>query len=134
LLEQMGLALLKAGKIDDAEEAFGKLNALYPNKAIAALNAARIDEARARPEKAIAHLDEYFKLAEKKKEDREPSESDKGIAPYQLLELLHAKLNRQGELVSRLETMYTDQPKNAALAFFLGEQFAQSKQWDMAQK
>lgn len=134
LLELMGTALIEAGKVENAREAFEKLNELFPSESRALLNRARIDFASRNAAEALVQLDEYFQLINDRGDDENVSAVEKGLTPYQLLQAVLAKLDRGSELIPRLEKMYESAPENAALTYFLGEQLLQAGKWEPAQK
>lgn len=115
-----GESFLKAGRLEQAAEMFEKA---FPDKASAPLLAyhlARIEMANGRPRSAHDQLEKY--LASK--------QAGAGGAAYELLEEVLDELYEEDEaderLRKRLKELHEDDPANAALGYFLADQYRQA--------
>lgn len=119
----IGESFLLAGRFAPAAAAFQKAHAASPNPGLLSYQLARIDARTGKPEKALQRLQDYF-------ERRLASE---GLAPYRLLAELLKALNRQQELVGRLESLHKADPDNVPLGHFLAEKYLEAGQPDKAE-
>jgi tetratricopeptide (TPR) repeat protein len=125
LYDEFGQVFLAASDPDMALKAFdeaSKYNASRP--AIHSYNLALLFRETKKPEQALSELDKYFAA----------QLQTKGRAAYQLLKDLLGDLKREGELLGRLQELHKKDPQNAALTFFLGDQYLASEKYDEALK
>jgi tetratricopeptide (TPR) repeat protein len=125
----LGESFFQADRLDDAAAMFRKADEAKPNKGILALQLARIEAKRDRPEAALKHLDDCFQA----------KLSDAGTDPYELLaEVLKkqssSQQQAQGELQKRLEEMYKADASNVPLGYYLATVYRQANQFDKAEK
>lgn len=113
LFELMGSVFLEAKQPDDAQKTFELLHKRKADDARHALNTARVELAADKPQPALDALQKYF-------DANKPSDS---VTPYEVLAGALKDLNQSDQLVPRLETLFKSQPKNSALAFYLGEEY-----------
>ncbi len=122
--ELIGNAMIEGKKPDQARRAFEQFDKLKPDAPVLALNLARTELAAGNPQKALDELQKYL-----------DSKSDsKGIVPYELLASILKEQNQSDQIIPRLESLRKDQPENAPLAYFLGEQYRQIGKLDKAQE
>ena len=107
--EQMGKVFLDAKLADLAVTAFdeaGKYNKATPG--IHSFNLAMVYKETDRPQEALEELDKYF----------DAQLQSKGREAYQLLADLLETLDRQSELLPKLEGLHDRDARNKALSFF----------------
>jgi len=110
----IGECFLLGGRPNQAAAAFKKANEALPNKALLSYNLARVDAKVGKPQSALKRLNACFN------EDL----SDQGVGPYRLLAEVLADLDRQEELLERLEKLHREHPDSFPLGYFLAEQYA----------
>lgn len=120
--ELFGRTFLGAGRIEQAQTAFDRVDKAFSNPAVTAWHRAQLAAARGAKETAIQSLDEYFKA-------HAVSHAEE---PYELLEKLLTEAGRGGELLARLEQLHRDDPKNEALQRFLARRYHQAGELDKA--
>ena len=121
--ELFGEAFLMADRFAEAEAAFRKSQALAPNEALLKFNLARIAARRGQAQEALAGLQPYL--------DR--GLTSEGSAPYQLLADVLKKLGKESELLDRLQKLHAADPSNAALSYFLADQYLKAGRTEMAE-
>lgn len=109
----MGDAFLAAKRPDDAAKALAKARAGKTKILLERFDRARLAAARGQSKEALAELEGCLK----------PEIASQGAEPYELLAELLKKLNREGELLSRLEKLRDAQPDNHTLGYFLAGQY-----------
>jgi tetratricopeptide (TPR) repeat protein len=115
-----GEAFLKAGRLDEAQQAFESAQSVDRDKAALAYRLARVELARKEPAKALEELEAYF---EGKSQSQE-------AAPYEFLgEVLKAQ-EKPDDLLPRLVELSKSDEKNPYLAFAIGEQHREKKDWE----
>jgi tetratricopeptide (TPR) repeat protein len=121
--DEIGKAFLDAKLPDLAVRAFDEAaKHREGNPGIHSFNLALVFRETGKPDAALQELQKYF----------DAQQQTKGRAAYQLLKDLLAELNRAADLVPQLETLLEQDPRNAALAYFLADQYADSDQLDKA--
>lgn len=121
--ELFGRAFLEAGRLDQAQAAFERANTLKPDDGLNGWYRAQVAAARGEHEAAIAALDAYFKS----------HRTSHGLAPYQLLERELGKLDKQSQVIERLEALVATDPDNDLLRYFLAERYRTAEQFDKAE-
>lgn len=116
-------SLLSGDALDAAHAAFEKVNELAPSEPLSAFDLARLHARRGEHEKALAKIEQYL--------NAEPTTSS--MAPYEVLAESLKVLDREEELLERLEKLYAQQPDNVPLGYFLAETYAQADQLDQAE-
>jgi len=91
---------------------------------IHSFNLALLFQQTKKPEQALEELDKYFSS----------QLQTKGREPYQLLKDTLKELNREDELLPRLEKLAAADPQNAQLVFFLADEYFQKGKLDEAKK
>ena len=119
----IGECFLKADRTDEAVAAFKESHQVEPNEALLGYNLARVDAQTGKPDKALEKLQPYF----------DQHVHSEGTAPYRLLETVLEDLQKQDELVGRLETLHADDPENVPLAYYLAEKHRKAGQLDKAE-
>jgi len=119
----MGNCFLLAGRLDEAVAAFSESHRLQPNKALLGYNLARVEAEKGHPEQAMQKLKVYF----------DEHSAEEGVAPYRLLARLLKDLDKQDELIERLEKLRADDPENVPLAYSLAEAYANAERLDKAE-
>ncbi len=115
----MGRSFLEAGELNRAEEAFRTAHAVSRDQATWSFHQAQLALRRNQPQKALEHLENYFRL----------KATARGRQPYELLVQVLAKLGREKELLSRLQKLHQADPENVFLALFLGQKLVEAKRW-----
>ncbi|MBI1899838.1 MAG: tetratricopeptide repeat protein [Planctomycetia bacterium] len=117
-----GEAFLKAGRLDEAQQAFESAQSVDRDKAALAYRMAQVELARKEPAKAMEKLQAYF----------ESKSQSQGALPYEFLgEILKAQ-EKADDLLPKLEELFKNDEKNPYLAFCIGEQQRAKKAWDAA--
>lgn len=119
----IGEALILADRPERAAAVFQKSHEADPNEGLLNYNLARVDLAMGKPEAALSKLQAYF--------DEEAA--GQGLAPYQLLREILDKLDREDELLARLEELHAGDPENVPLAYFLAGEYHRQEQFDDAE-
>jgi len=123
-LERIGMSYLHTGQTDKALSAFQKAQALAPNTGLHALRLAQVHLKTEQAAEALADLETYFQHEVKGQNDE----------PYKLLAEVLKALDKEDELLSRLEKLRTRDPGNRPLRLFLAEQYREAKQLDKAEE
>lgn len=121
--ERIGQVLLDGERLDLASKAFelaaksgragaGNL-AFYQAKVLLLSN---------KPDEALTELQKYF----------DAQRQSKGREAYLLLGLILERLNREGELLDKLQQLAEKDPRNSLLQYFLAEQLIAANQLDKA--
>lgn len=119
----MGEAFFAAGQYPKAADAFERSNQAQANKGLLSYNLARIEARTGKPEKALEKLQVYF----------DERQAAAGMAPYRLLAEVLKGINKEGDLLPRLERLRGDDPANVPLGYFLAERYLEAGQADKAQ-
>jgi tetratricopeptide (TPR) repeat protein len=119
----MGQCFLLAGRVQEAQAAMEKSNRVAANPGLYALNLARLDRHNGKLREALAHLQACF----------DAHLASEGIQPYRLLREVLEGLKLGGELLPRLEKLHAADPANVPLAYYLADQYLESKQFDKAE-
>jgi tetratricopeptide (TPR) repeat protein len=119
----MGEAFLLAGQPDRAMAAFEQADRVAPTPGLLAYHSARVDLRAGRPQQAIERLDAYFRA-------KTPVAD---LAPYRLLAEALKALNKENELISRLEKLRESDPTNAPLGYFLAEKYREAGRLEQAE-
>jgi tetratricopeptide (TPR) repeat protein len=122
--ERFGIAYLKADRPKQAIAAFQRADKSSPNKGLFALHQAQVYASSKEPAKALAELEVFFQHQVK----------GQGSEPYELLAKVLKELDKQGELVERLEKALTKDASNAALQYYLADQYRAANQVEKAEK
>lgn len=122
--ERFGVAYLKAKRPQDAIRAFQKADKASPNKGKMALHRATVFADTDKPAEALAELEVYFQHQLK----------SEGNEPFTLLARVLKALDKQDELISRLEKLMAEDGKDPALKLYLADQYRQAGQLDKAEK
>ena len=125
----LGESFFQADRLDEAAAMFRKADEAKPNKGVLALQLARIEAKRDRPDAALKHLEDCF----------QSKLSDAGTDPYDLLaqvlqEQAGSEQQAQSELRKRLEKMYKADPSNVPLGYYLANVYRQAEQFDKAER
>jgi len=118
-----GECFLEAGRLDDAQRAFEKSNALKTDDSLQLYNMARLDSKRVDPAQALDKLERY--IAGKY--------SAQGTGPYHLYAELLGQVGLSDQLLVRLEAFHAADPDNMPLAYFLAQRYVKNKQLDRAE-
>lgn len=121
--EKIGQILIEAKRVEPAAKAF-ELAAKTGRTSAGNLNyyQAKVLLLSGKPEEALAELQKYF----------DAQRQSKGREAYQLLADALEKLNRQDELIGRLQTLAEKDPRNTALQFFLADRYVAVNELDKA--
>ncbi len=111
-----GRSFLLAGRTADAIAAFEKSYQAKPDQPRRAVHLAEAHLRGGEPEKALAKLEKYLRGKQK----------SEGIAAYRLLEEILAALQRQPDLLPRIEALYAEDEENDPLGYFLAEKYLQA--------
>ncbi|HEY2882633.1 MAG TPA: tetratricopeptide repeat protein, partial [Pirellulales bacterium] len=120
--ELLGAVFVEAKQPDAARKAFEEANRAQPDEGALQLNLAAVDLAADKPQAALDKLDAYC----------QSHSTPTSIASYELLGQALKSLRQENDLISRLEKLHAAQPKNMLLAYFLGQQYREGKQFDRA--
>jgi len=123
LYNLFGDAFLQAGRLAEARAAFEKSFKATQDKGVRGFHLARVEARSGKPQEALASLQVYFDLGL----------SSEGMAPYQLLGEILEKLNKSGELISRLEKLRKTDSGNVPLGYFLADRYREKKRFDKAE-
>ena len=121
--ELFGECALEADRLADATAAFEKFNKLAPSKAVLAFNQARVLAKQKKPADALAKLQTYF----------DARDTSRGVGPFEFLADVLKQLDREGELVERLEKLYEKNADNLPLAAYLARQYVLAKKPEKAE-
>jgi len=125
LFDEFGNVFLQAAQPELALKAFDEASKYRPSRpGIHSYNLALLFRDTKKPEQALTELDKYFAA----------QLQIKGRDAYQLLKDLLTDLKREGELLGRLEKMKEADTQNAALAYFLADQYVTAGRFDDALK
>ncbi len=119
---QIGLALLGAGRLDEAARAFEVADQHAPDPGVLAFRQAQIAAKRDQPETALAALATCF----------EDHEASLGTGPYALLAELLEKQGSGETLMKRLEDLRAVDPENLPLRLFIAQRQQTAGQLDTA--
>ncbi len=119
----MGECFLAADRPQEALAVFQKADQVAPDKALRQFNLARVYAKTGKPAEAMAALESSF--AEHL--------SDEGLAPYETLADVLKGLNKQNELLERLEKLRAAEPNNVPLGYYLAAQYQGSGKLDKAE-
>lgn len=122
--EQIGRALLQAGRATDAIRAFEKAEEVAENKGRFSYNLAQVYWQTGEAEKALAELEKYF---------------DQGLGarnpePYDLVKQILDKLGRSDELISYLERFLKKDSGNSVLQLYLAHEYLAAGKFPEAEK
>jgi tetratricopeptide (TPR) repeat protein len=121
--ERIGQAFLDAGRTELAVKAFEEAaEDARGNPGQLAFNLARVYLKDDQPEKALEQLQKYF----------DAQLQSKGREAYELLADILEELEREGELIGRLEKLAENDNRNQTLQFFLAEQYLEANRLDDA--
>ena len=118
-----GEAFLMADRFDEALAAFEKANELAPDAGLFGYNRARVNARTGRPAEALQTLAAYF----------DAHLATQGADPYQLLAEVLKALDKEGELIGRLEKLRGEDPGNVPLRYFLADKYREAGQFDKAE-
>jgi tetratricopeptide (TPR) repeat protein len=116
----IGNCLLRAGRVDEAVAAYEKAHRLDPNKGLLGYRLARVETEKGNPTEALAKLQTYF----------EEHLASEGMAPYELLARILEDLQKENDLVKRLEELYAVDGENVPLGYFLADAYLNAQQAD----
>lgn len=119
---QMGEAFLKAGRPEKAETAFNAAFADSQDEAALAWQLAQVHAAAGRDDRVMEELGKYF----------ESKSHDYGLPPYELLAATLEKLSKKDEIITRLESLRRDAPKDLFIAFALAQRHQSEDRLDQA--
>jgi len=119
----MGNSFLRADRFDEAVAAFEKSHRAQPNKGLLDYNLARVAAQTGKPAEALDKLRAYF----------DEHLASEGVAPYRLLAEVLEDLDRQPELVERLEKLHAEDAENVPLGHFLAETYHKAERFDKAE-
>ncbi|HTM52508.1 MAG TPA: tetratricopeptide repeat protein [Pirellulales bacterium] len=108
-----GESFLEAGKLEQAEAAFNKSNAVKADEALALYNRARLAFKKKDYAESLARLEAYC----------DKHFASQGTGPYHLLAEVLAQLDHKDELLSRVEKLHEANPDNMPLAYYLAQQY-----------
>ncbi len=124
VFEEMGQVFLDAKQPELALMAFNRSSTSRGEKTAAhGYNLALVFRETGKPEEALAELQTYLNA----------QLQTKGRAAYQLLKDLLTDLQREGELVTKLEEMKQKDEQNVKLGYFLAEQYVTMKKFAEAE-
>lgn len=118
-----GEAFLMADRFDEALAAFEKANQLAPDAGLLGYNRARVNARTGRPSEALQSLAAYF----------DAHLATQATAPYELLAEILKGLDKEGELIGRLEKLRAGDPANVPLAYFLADKYRAAGRLDKAE-
>lgn len=121
--ELFGRTFLEAGRLDEAEAALERAQRAKPDQGLHGWYRAQLAAARGEHEAALSAVGDYFKA----------HRTSHGLEPYELLEQMLGKLDRQDQLIDRLTALVADDPDNDLLKFFLAERYRAADQLDKAE-
>ncbi len=125
LYDEFGQVFLDASRPELALQAFDEASKFRTSRpGIHSFNLALLFRETKKPEQALEELDKYFAA----------QLQTKGRAAYQLLKDILADLNRDSELIPRLEKLRNADRQNAGLAYFLADQLVAADRLDEAIK
>jgi tetratricopeptide (TPR) repeat protein len=119
----MGNCCLRAGRVDEAVAAFEESHRLQPNKGLLGYNLALAQVQTGKPAEALAKLQAYF----------DEHLATEGMAPYRLLARILEDLDREHELLERLEKLHAEDEENVPLGYFLAKTYHEAEQFDEAE-
>ena len=119
----IGECFLLADRPEEATAAFERANHQKPDKGLLNYNLARVDAAVGKPEAALKRLNVCFT----------ERMAGQGLGPYRLLADVLDDLDRQKELIGRLEKLLAEDPENVPLAYFLAEKYREEKRFEKAE-
>ncbi len=108
-----GETFLKAGKLNEAREAFQTAYSVERDKLNRAYNLARLELAEGNAQKALEELQVYL----------DAKATKQGSPPYDVLADILKAAGKQDEIIPRLEKQHQDDPDNLFLQFGLAEQY-----------
>lgn len=124
LYDEFGKTFLDAKLPDLAVQAFDEAAKFRTGRpGLHSYNLALVFRETGKAEQALSELDEYFAA----------QLQSKGRDAYQLLKDLLTDLGRSDELLPKLEALHEQDPRNAFLAYFLGDEYVSREQFDKAQ-
>jgi pentatricopeptide repeat protein len=115
-------ALLKAGRLEEAEAVLDRLKTTAGNQAEHDYHRARLEAARENFDAALVSLEAYLAT----------QPTNRITQPYELLSEVLAGLDRSDELQAKLEALRAEKGDNAPLTFFLAQLYTAEAQWDHA--
>jgi len=118
-----GRCFLQAGRHQQARDAFRKAHRLEPDEARLGYHLAAVAFAEGHAQQALKHLEDYFQA----------HASSEAVAPYELLVQALEKLDKQQQILPRLEKLHNDDPDNAPLGYFLAEQYLAAGKFQAAE-
>ena len=125
LYDDFGNTFLEASQPELALKAFDEASKYRPSRpGIHSFNLAQLFRKTGKPEQALVELDKYFAA----------QLQTMGRAAYQLLGDILKDLNREAELLGRLEKLLQSDTQNSALAYFLADQYVAAGKIDEALK
>jgi len=117
-----GESFLEAGRADDAQRAFEKVNGFKADEALHLYNQARVDSLHKQPAQALAKLETYL----------EKHFAAQGTGPYELYAKVLGELGQEAQVTERLERHRAADQKNLPLSFFLAERYRKAGELDKA--
>jgi len=119
----IGESFLLADRPEEAIAAFKKSHEIAPNEGLLKYNLARVDLLVGKPNEALAKLQVYF----------DEHLASQAAAPYRLLADILKELDKDAELIGRLEKLRADDASNVPLGYFLAGKYAEAKLFDKAE-
>ncbi len=119
----IGTCLLRAGRADEAAAAFDEAHRVEPSQGLLGYRLAQVEAEKGNPADALAKLQAYF-------DERLASE---GVGPYELLARILKDLQKEDDLVKRLEKLYAIDGENAPLGYSLADAYLNAQQADKAE-
>ncbi|QGJ72136.1 Hypothetical protein PBC10988_38520 [Planctomycetales bacterium 10988] len=116
--ERMGVSYLKSGEPKKAIKAFQKARDEEPNTGRMAFRLAQVYFQTNRPDEALAEMEIYLQHAV------QPEDTE----PYELLKSIYTALNKQKDLIPRLEREATANAQNFPLQMYLAELYQDRQQ------
>ena len=119
----MGDCFLLADRTDEAVGVFEESHRAEPNKGLLGYNLARVEMAQGNASQALGKLRAYF----------QEHLASEGVAPYELFARILAELDKEDELVERLEKLRAADVQNVPLAYFLADAYREAQQAEKAE-
>ncbi|MBN2291689.1 MAG: tetratricopeptide repeat protein [Pirellulales bacterium] len=132
-----GEYFLQADQPQKAKAMFEKANKATPDKKLLEYRLARVDARAGRNEQALQRLESC--LAEPTENTEKPTQAksalqEEGLVPYKLLDEILKTLDKENELIPRLEKLHAATPKNIMTGYALADAYRESSKLDKAEK